>query len=43
MFLLTRREQMLVAIVITAFATGLGVRQWRSNQALAPLSAEGRR
>ncbi|MFZ4681569.1 MAG: hypothetical protein ACOYMS_03620 [Terrimicrobiaceae bacterium] len=42
MVFLTRREQMLVACVLVAFATGLGVRQWRAVQPLVPLSAEGR-
>ncbi|MEI6338679.1 MAG: hypothetical protein WCQ57_08880 [Verrucomicrobiota bacterium] len=42
MILLTRREQMLVAFVLVSFGAGLGIKQWRSVQALAPLTAEGR-
>lgn len=40
MILLTRREQMLVAFVLTAFVTGLGVQHWRGMRALAPLGAQ---
>ncbi|HEY5769512.1 MAG TPA: hypothetical protein VIS71_06670 [Terrimicrobium sp.] len=36
---LTRREQMLVAVVLLAFCAGLGVKQWRESRALAPLQA----
>ena len=36
---LTRREQMLVAVVLLAFCAGLGVKQWREARALAPLQA----
>ena len=39
MMLLTRREQMLVAFVLAAFVTGLGVQHWRGMRALAPLGA----
>jgi hypothetical protein len=39
MFSLTRREQVLVAFVLLAFCTGLGVKHWRDGRALAPLQA----
>lgn len=39
MMILTRREQMLVAFVLAAFVTGLGVQHWRGVRALAPLGA----
>jgi hypothetical protein len=39
MMLLTRREQLLVAFVLAAFVTGVGVKHWRAMSALAPVSA----
>jgi len=36
---LTRREQFLVAFVVLAFLLGFAVKQWRSSQNLAGISA----
>ena len=41
--MLTRREQLLVAFVVLAFCVGLGVKQWREAQAIAPYEASASR
>lgn len=40
MILLTRRERLLVAFVLTAFVVGAGVKHWRGVQAVT-LSSGG--
>jgi hypothetical protein len=34
MFFLTRRESMVIILVMTALATGAGIRHWRTSAAL---------
>jgi biotin transporter BioY len=38
MFFLTRREQALVAFVLTAFLIGLGAHHWRTQRGLEALA-----
>lgn len=38
---LTDREQLVLALIVLAFATGVGVRQWRAMQGMPTASASG--